>query len=129
MRLVTIAGLLTLLSIAPAFSQEPNTPAQVNPSAAAIADRVHRNVPLSIAILAFGAIVLGLQVYVNINTEKPEGGKVQGWGPQSVRLYCLTLIIIAVLFLVTLGYPLTELATAFALLGTLAGFLFGKAEN
>lgn len=70
-----------------------------------------------------------MQVGVNLLRMKDGKWDVQGWGPQSVRLFCLTLIIIAVLFLVTVGYPLNELSTAFALLGTLAGFLFGKAEQ
>ena len=57
----------------------------------------------------------------------------QGWGPQSIRMVGLTLVIVAILFLVeiiaTTHVSPDSASTAFGLLGAVAGYLFGRGEK
>lgn len=71
---------------------------------------------LSYAMLGFGALVVVSIVAVLIR-------KNQGFGPQTVRLLLITLVITAGAFLITAGYSNDQMAPMYALLGTIAGFV------
>ena len=75
-----------------------------------------------IAILVFGAVIVALEIY----------GKDLGYGPNSIRMLGLTLVIIAILFLVAIvaaaKVSAETAAAGFGLLGAIAGYLFGKSE-
>lgn len=73
---------------------------------------------LSILVLIFGCIVLTLEYMQlrNINVTAEE----------SLRIYAVTLIIIATLFSITAGFDAIQVAPAMGLFGTIAGYLLGK---
>jgi hypothetical protein len=78
------------------------------------------NIVLPIAFLAFGALVIGLEILVLTKKE-------QGFGPQAVRIVGITIIIVVACALVASGLPLERGLTAvIGLLGTLAGYLASK---
>jgi hypothetical protein len=77
---------------------------------------------LSLGILTFGLIILGLQIIVMLKFGK-------GWESNSIRISGITLIIIAGLFLITAGYSQDQIAPMVGLLGTIAGYLLGKTET
>lgn len=78
--------------------------------------------PMSLAVyvLIFGAIVLVAEVAIML---------VRGhdWGPQSVRMLAITLIIIASVFLAVADTQ--RAGAAYALLGVIAGYLAGTFER
>ncbi len=75
---------------------------------------------LPIAVLGFGIVVIFLETWK----------MTLGWGPQSIRIVGLTLVVVAALFLVlimaVLKVPGELTAAAFGLLGTVAGYIFGR---
>jgi len=77
---------------------------------------------LPIAVLIFGVAVLWLVV-----------GRITGIGPQAIRAVALILVLTGGLFLVTLvaamNVPGDATAAGFGLLGTVAGYIFGKEQN
>ena len=77
---------------------------------------------LSLGILIFGLAVLGMEMAVLWRQK-------QGWGQNSTRIFGLTLVVIAGLFLVTAGYSENQMAPMIGLLGTIAGYLLGKADS
>jgi hypothetical protein len=99
-----------LSSCAPAFQQLPE-----------YSGKSLVEVYLSLGILIFGVIILGLQIGLMLKLGK-------GWGPNSIRMTGLTLVIIAGLFLITAGYSQDQIAPMVGLLGTIAGYLLGKTE-
>jgi hypothetical protein len=77
----------------------------------------------TVSILAFGLVVVGLEVLVMIKRKR-------GWGPQSSQIVGLTLVVIAALVLVTSQQVQQEKASAaFGLLGTIAGYLLGRSDR
>jgi hypothetical protein len=74
---------------------------------------------LTYALIAFGLIALVLQVLVNVKIG-------QGWGPQSIRLFMLTIILVFALVPVTSSIVQAAAAPAYGLMGTIAGYLFGQ---
>ncbi len=76
---------------------------------------------LSIGVLGFFVLVLGLEVLVMLRTRVT-------WGPTTVRIFGLTLVINSGLFLITAGYSQDQIAPMMGLLGTIAGYLLGKTE-
>lgn len=76
---------------------------------------------LSILVLLFGLIVMGLEVYL-IATGKiiPD---------HSIKFITVTLIVTSTLFLITAGYSNNQIAPATGLLGTIAGYLLGRGNN
>ncbi|OGU75250.1 MAG: hypothetical protein A2V93_00905 [Ignavibacteria bacterium RBG_16_34_14] len=76
---------------------------------------------LSIIVLAFGLVVILLEVFIikskKINTDN------------TIKLLLITLIITSTLFLITAGYSNDQIAPAVGLLGTIAGYLLGKIQN
>jgi peptidoglycan/LPS O-acetylase OafA/YrhL len=81
--------------------------------------RTSTEVYLSIGVLVFGILLIGLQVLVMLKMAK-------GWETHSTRMVGLTLVIVAGLFLITAGYSQDQIAPMVGLLGTIAGYLLGK---
>jgi hypothetical protein len=73
---------------------------------------------LSMTILVFGLIVIGLEVYL-IKTRKLNPD-------DTIKFIVITLIITSTLFLITAGYSNDQIAPAVGLLGTIAGYLLGR---
>lgn len=76
---------------------------------------------LSLGVLGFGLILITLQVLVMLKLGK-------GWGPASIRVVGLTLVVVAGLFLITAGYSENQAAPMVGLLGTITGYLLGKSD-
>lgn len=76
---------------------------------------------LSIGVLGFCVLVLGLEVLVMLRTRVT-------WGPTTVRIFGLTLVINSGLFLITAGYSQDQIAPMMGLLGTIAGYLLARTE-
>jgi hypothetical protein len=78
-------------------------------------------IALSLSILFFGVIILGLELYLI---------KIQQLASEdSVRIITMTLIIIGALFLVAAGYNNNQIAPVLGLLGTMAGYILGKSNS
>jgi hypothetical protein len=77
---------------------------------------------LSIAVLIFGLVIIGMQCGILYKS-----GKV--WGMNSTRSVGITLVIISGLFLITAGYSQEQISPMIGLLGTIAGYLLGKTET
>jgi hypothetical protein len=84
--------------------------------------RTSTEVYLSIGVLVFGVLLIGLQVLVILKMAK-------GWETHSIRMVGLTLVIVAGLFLITAGYSQDQIAPMVGLLGTIAGYLLGKTSS
>lgn len=80
------------------------------------------NSQIAIAILLFGLILLLAQGGMFVLRK-------QNFGQQYTRLSGLTLIIVSAIFLVTTGFPQEQVSPAFALLGTIAGYLLKSGES
>lgn len=76
---------------------------------------------LALAILIFGLCVLCIELYL-IKNKQIES-------EDAVRIVTMTLIIIGALFLVAAGYNNNQIAPPLGLLGTMAGYILGKATN
>jgi hypothetical protein len=74
---------------------------------------------LSLGVLAFGLLVMVLEVLVMFRTSR-------GWDTDSTRIVGLTLVVVAGLFLITAGYSQDQIAPMTGLLGTVAGYLLGR---
>jgi hypothetical protein len=78
---------------------------------------------LSVAILLFGLIVIGLQTWLVCK-------KSLSWSANEViRAYGLTLIITGALLLVTAGYSNQQMSPVIGLLGSIVGYLLGSSEK
>jgi len=77
---------------------------------------------LSLGVLVFGLLILGGQMAIMLKVGK-------GWGPNSIRISGLTLVVISGVFLITAGYSQEQIAPMIGLLGTIAGYLLGKSEK
>jgi hypothetical protein len=71
------------------------------------------------ALLLFGFIVLLLEIRVIISAG-------QGWDVRSTRIVGLTLVILGALSVLAISSKDTEIAPVVAVLGSVAGYLFGK---
>ena len=74
------------------------------------------------SVLLFGAVVIGLEVLVMIKRGR-------GWGLQSSRIVALTLVVIAALILVVSQVQSEKASAGFGLLGTVAGYMFGRSDQ
>jgi hypothetical protein len=81
--------------------------------------RASAEIYLSVGVLLFGVLLIGLQVLVMLKMAK-------GWETHSTRMVGLTLVIVAGLFFITAGYSQDQIAPMVGLLGTIAGYLLGK---
>lgn len=76
---------------------------------------------LSAAVLVFAVIILVLEVYlIRLKLIDPT---------TALKFILVTLIITAMLFLITAGYTVEQISPGIGLLGTIAGYLLGKSEN
>ncbi|HJQ38194.1 MAG TPA: hypothetical protein VKB93_13745 [Thermoanaerobaculia bacterium] len=83
-----------------------------------IADWYARNfLPLSIAVLVFGVIVLVLMAWTLRHTRKPQS---------ILSFFGVPLIIVAAVFLVVAGFSDKQISPVIGLLGTIAGYLLGR---
>jgi hypothetical protein len=76
---------------------------------------------LSIAVLSFGLLVILIEMFLINGRLISETA--------AVRFIVVTLIITASLFLMTAGYGDTQIAPAFGLFGTVAGYVLGKSNE
>jgi hypothetical protein len=77
-----------------------------------------------IAILVFGFLVLGLEVLVLLKREKMEG-----FGPQAVRIVGVTLMVTIAAFLAVTSQAKDQFSQMVGLLGTIAGYLVGRSDS
>ncbi len=77
---------------------------------------------LPVAVLAFGLIIVGLEILVMLIRKK-------GWGELSSRLVGITIVVVAAIFLVVTNIALERITLAVGLLGTVAGYLLGKNDK
>src|SRR5258705_9738117 len=85
-------------------------------------EQTSSNLTLSIAILAFGLVVIIGVLYVILK-------KNQGFGPNSVSMVGITLIIVTSLFLVTSGYAEKQITPVIGLLSTIVGFFLANVQR
>lgn len=76
---------------------------------------------LSLVVLVFGMIVIGLEVFLVMKNKIDS--------ENAVKFIVVTLIITSTLFLITAGYDNNQIAPAMGLLGTVAGYLLGRQQN
>lgn len=76
---------------------------------------------ISISILAFGVLTV-IAAYILLHHAKVD--------PQHViQILALVMIVTGILFLIAAGYNADDIAPALGLLGTIAGYLLGRAER
>lgn len=75
-----------------------------------------------IAVLSFGGVVVMIEAAVMIIRKR-------GWGPQSIRIVGLTVIIISTIFLAVSTVSAERLSAAYAVLGVVAGYLVGHSDK
>jgi len=76
---------------------------------------------MSIAVLVFGIVVLGLEVLVVQR---------RNFSPNdATKLVAVTLIVVSSLFIITAGYSSEQIAPAMGLFGTIAGYLLGRYQE
>ena len=80
----------------------------------------HEGIILSVSILLFGAVVIGLAMH---NT--PKSSTIE----QRLRFFATILVIVMAVFLVVAGYGKDQIAAPLGLLGTIAGYLLGRQDN
>lgn len=75
---------------------------------------------MSIYILAYGAVLSLFSGIIALRTK--------GWSPEATKVFTVTVIVTAGLFLMTAGYTSEQIAPMYGLLGTIVGYLLGKAN-
>ena len=84
-------------------------------------DRSTFKIALSLSILAFGLLVMGLEVFLFVRLRDV------GWTAQTIRrLIIVIFILTSALFLITAGYSQIQISPVFGLLGAVWGYLFGQ---
>lgn len=77
---------------------------------------------LSLGVLAFGLILVMFTGHV-------ASKKSSGWDQDATKIFAVSVIVTAGLFLITAGYSDQQIAPMFALLGTIVGYLLGKSPG
>jgi hypothetical protein len=77
---------------------------------------------LSLGVLAFGLVLV---IFTGIIALK----KKEGWDKEATRIFTVSVIVTAGLFLITAGYTDQQIAPMFGLLGTIVGYLLGKSSQ
>ena len=75
----------------------------------------------SLGLLIFGGVALVAQILVMLIRKR-------GFGPQSTRLFGLTVIVTIAAFLVVTEVEQDRIGAALGMLGTVAGYLLGKTD-
>ena len=115
---VATAVLLLPFCLNSAFAYTPNPPPSDVDTGRHFTTNLESN--LSMLVLAFGIVTIFLEVYL-IKTNKIDANN-------AIKFIILTLIITGTLFLITAGYD-AQLTPVLGLLGTIAGYLLGKADK
>ena len=81
-----------------------------------------REFVLSLLVLAFGCVVLGLEHRLlakldNVNAK------------ELARIYIVTLVVVGTLFLICSGYSSDQISPALGLFGTITGYLLGRMDK
>lgn len=76
---------------------------------------------LSLGVLLFGVVVVITQAYLISRRQEDLDN--------SLKYLSISLIIVGALFLVTAGYGNSQIAPIIGLLGTVAGYLLGRAQS
>lgn len=84
-----------------------------------IKPRSNIEIYLSLGVLAFGLILIVFTGFVALK-------KNSGWDQEATRIFAISVIVTAGLFLITAGYSDQQIAPMFGLLGTIVGYLLGK---
>ncbi len=77
---------------------------------------------LSLGVLAFGLVLI---IFAGLVALK----KSSGWDQEATRIFAVSVIVTAGLFLMTAGYSDEQVAPMFGLLGTIVGYLLGKSPQ
>ena len=136
--LLVLIVLLSLSTNAQSQSPRPSPTPSTQPSASPISnddgvrlmrgdlsrysEKTYPEVALGWGVLAFGILIIILEVLVMLRLKK-------GWGTQSIRIVGLTLVLTSGLFLIVTGYSQQQIAPMVGLLGTMTGFLLGKTSS
>lgn len=75
---------------------------------------------MSGAALAYSLVVLLVAAVIAKSLKSPE---------QAIRLFTVVLIINSAVFFIVAGYSSQQIAPAFGLLGTMAGYVLGKSQD
>ena len=76
---------------------------------------------MSIYILAYGAVLSLFSGVIALKTK--------GWSQEATKVFTVTVIVTAGLFLMTAGYSSDQIAPMYGLLGTIVGYLLGKTDS
>ncbi len=76
---------------------------------------------MSIYILAYGAVLSLFSGVIALKTK--------GWSQEATKVFTVTVIVTAGLFLMTAGYSSEQIAPMYGLLGTIVGYLLGKTDS
>lgn len=74
---------------------------------------------LSYSVLVFGAFIFSIEAAIMWR-------KNVTWGPNSIKIFGLTITVVFGAFLTTAGYSQTQIAPMIGILGTLLGYLLGN---
>jgi hypothetical protein len=77
---------------------------------------------LSLGVLAFGLVLI---IFTGFVASK----KNSGWDQEATRIFAVSVVVTAGLFLITAGYSDQQIAPMFGLLGTIVGYLLGKSPG
>lgn len=86
----------------------------------ALGGRTMYELYLSLGVLGFGLLTMVLEIFVMLWLKK-------GWGPISSQVVGITFLVTAGVFLITAGYSREQISPMIGLLGTIAGYLLGRA--
>jgi heme A synthase len=98
---------------------ERNISSENIPGELVIKSRSMTEMYLSLGVLVFGLILVIFTVILALR-------KSTGWDQESTRIFTISLVVTAGLFLITAGYSDQQIAPMFGLLGTIVGYLLGK---
>jgi hypothetical protein len=98
---------------------ERNISSENIPGEPVIKPRSMTEIYLSLGVLLFGLILVIFTVILALRRST-------GWDQESTRIFTISLVVTAGLFLITAGYSDQQIAPMFGLLGTIVGYLLGK---
>ena len=106
-----------------ASDDQENTAQNQSQSPSTSRDWTSIEIVLSVAVILFGLIIMGIQTFLMVKLDDLE------WTPSAIlRFHGLTMIITAGLLILTASYSQQQMAPVLGLLGTIAGYLLGSSE-
>jgi hypothetical protein len=123
-KVLFLAGLILLAATSAYGTVEgpKKLPAQNTTSGQESMDVYKAGIYLSLGVLAFGLVLV---IFTGIVALK----KKEGWDKEATRIFTVSVIVTAGLFLITAGYTDQQIAPMFGLLGTIVGYLLGKSSQ